>query len=133
VSAKSRTPNPAPVTIDDYIARSSRPIQPILRRIRNTVRRAVPAAQETISYRMPAFRLHGVVLYFAAFKHHIGVFPPVRGDATLTKDLLPYAGAKGNLRFPLDRPIPYGLIFRIARLRARQNREKTANRHPVSR
>ena len=133
MSRKSQTPEPGPVTIDDYIARSSRPVQPILRRIRNTVRRAVPAAEETISYRMPAFRLRGIVLYFAAFKHHIGVFPPVQGDATLMKDLRPYAGPKGNLRFPLDRPIPYGLIFRIARLRARQNREKTAGRHPVSR
>ena len=121
------------MTIDEYIARSSRPVQPILRRIRNTVRRAVPAAEETISYRMPAFRLHGIVLYFAAFKHHIGVFPPVQGDATLMKDLLPYAGAKGNLRFPLDRRIPYGLIFRIARLRARQNSVKTAGRRPMSR
>jgi uncharacterized protein YdhG (YjbR/CyaY superfamily) len=119
------------VTIDQYIAISSRRVQPILRRIRNTVRRAVPAAEETISYRMPAFRLHGIVLYFAAFKHHIGVFPPVRGDAALMRDLSPYAGAKGNLRFPLDRPMPYGLIFKIAQLRARQNTKKAAG-HPAS-
>jgi uncharacterized protein YdhG (YjbR/CyaY superfamily) len=128
----NRTSGPAPVTIDQYIAISSRRVQPILRRIRNTVRRAVPAAEETISYRMPAFRLHGIVLYFAAFKHHIGVFPPVQGDAALMRDLSPYAGAKGNLRFPLDRPVPYGLIFKIAQLRARQNTRKAAG-HPASR
>jgi uncharacterized protein YdhG (YjbR/CyaY superfamily) len=121
------------VTIDQYIARSSPSVQPILRRIRNTVRRAVPAAEETISYRMPAFRLHGIVLYFAAFKRHIGVFPPIRGDAALMKDLSPYSGPKGNLRFPLDRPIPYRLIFKIARLRARQNSQKAARRPPVPR
>ena len=59
---------------------------------------------------MPAFRLHGVLLYFAAFKKHIGLYPPVRGDAKLEIAIAPYAGKKGNLQFPLDQPIPYGLI-----------------------
>jgi uncharacterized protein YdhG (YjbR/CyaY superfamily) len=75
---------------------------------------------------MPAFRLNGVLLYFAAFKKHIGLYPPVRGDAKLEIAIAPYAGKKGNLQFPLDQPIPYGLIERIAKLRVKQNSAKRA-------
>ena len=85
------------------------------------VSRAAPNAQETISYRIPAFKLNGVLVYFAAFKKHIGLYPPISGDARLEKAVARYAGEKGNLRFPLDEPIPYGLIERITKLRVRQN------------
>lgn len=115
----------APKDIDAYIARFPPDVQAILRRIRATVREAAPAAEETISYQIPAFRLNGVLVYFAAFKNHIGVFPPVRGDAALEKAVSPYAGEKGNLRLPLDKPIPYGLIRRIVKLRVRQDQAKS--------
>ena len=81
-----------------------------------------------ISYRMPAFTLDGVIVFFAAFQKHIGLYPPVRNDARLEKAIAPYAGEKGNLRFPFDRPIPYGLIERIVKLRVRQNLAKVAAR-----
>jgi uncharacterized protein YdhG (YjbR/CyaY superfamily) len=110
----------APITIDDYIAAAPSEAQPILERIRRIVRGAAPRAQEFISYRMPAFRLHGILLYFAAFKNHVGLYPPVSGDAKLEDALRPYAGPKGNLKFPLDRPIPYDLIKRVVLLRIRQ-------------
>lgn len=116
----------APKDIDVYIAGFPPDVQTILRRIRSTIRDAAPAAEETISYRIPAFTLNGVLVYFAAFKQHIGLFPPVRGDAGLEKAVARYAGPKGNLRFPLDEPIPYGLIRRIVRLRVRQNQAKAA-------
>ena len=77
---------------------------------------------------MPAFRLHGILVYFAAFKNHIGLYPPVSGDADLEKALRPYAGPKGNLKFPLDRPIPYDLIKRVVLLRVRQESARTAAR-----
>jgi uncharacterized protein YdhG (YjbR/CyaY superfamily) len=112
----------ASTTIDEYIARSAPEAQPTLRRVRATIAKAAPDATETISYRMPAFRLRRIVVYFAAFKNHIGMYPPVRGNAALEKAIAPYAGAKGNLRFPLDRTIPYGLIARIVKFRARQSR-----------
>ena len=115
-----------PDTIDAYIATAPAEVREVLQEIRRIVRRAAPDAQEIISYRMPAFRLHGILLYFAAFKNHIGLYPPVSGDAPLLKALAPYAGEKGNLRFPLDRPIPYELIERIARLRVKQDRDKAA-------
>ena len=109
-------------TIDQYIARAAPEVQPILRRVRATIAKAVPDATETISYGIPAFKLRRIVVYFAAFKNHIGLYPPAKGDAAIEKAAAPYAGDKGNLRFPLDRKIPYGLIGRIAKLRAGQSR-----------
>ena len=114
----------APRDIDDYIGAFPPDVREILRQIRLTIRKHAPGAQEVISYRMPAFRLHGILLYFAAFKDHIGVFPPVSGDPRLEKALSPYAGPKGNLKFPLDRPFPYRLLERIVKLRVKQDRAK---------
>ena len=115
-----------PRTIDEYMAPFPPAVRSILEQIRRTVRSAVPEATEGISYRMPVFRLGGVLIYFAAFQHHIGVYPPVAGDAALERALAPYAGEKGNLRFPYDQPMRYDLIERIVRLRAKQFREKAA-------
>lgn len=115
-----------PANIDEYIAASPGEVQPILRKIRRTINAAAPGAQELISYRMPAFRLHGILVYFAAFRGHIGLYPPVSGDSNLQKALLPYAGPKGNLKFRLDQPIPYALIERIVLLKARQASARAA-------
>ncbi len=119
-----------PTNIEAYIAASAAAVRPILREMRRVIRAAAPAAEEVISYRMPAFKQRGILVYFAAFKNHIGLFPPVRGDAKLAKTLAPYAGPKGNLKFALDRPIPYALIRRVVRLRVKQDvaraRAKTA-------
>jgi uncharacterized protein YdhG (YjbR/CyaY superfamily) len=116
----------APKCIDEYIASFSPQVQAILEKIRLTIRNAAPGAEETISYGIPTFKLHGVVVHFAAFKKHIGLFPPVRGDARLEKALSRYAGPKGNLQFPFEQPIPYQLIERIVKLRVKQNSLKAA-------
>src|SRR5262249_12632693 len=90
-------------------------------RVRSTIRKAAPGAQETISYNMPAFKLNDrIIVYFAAFKRHIGLYPPVRDSAALKRAAAPYAGPKGNLQLPHDHPIPFDLIARIARSRAAQ-------------
>ena len=115
-------------SIDGYIAASPREVQPILKKIRMTIRAAAPEAQELLSYRMPAYRLHGILVYFAAFKNHIGLYPPVSGDARLEQALAPFAGPKGNLKFPLDRPIPYSLIKRVVLLRVKQDLSRAAAR-----
>jgi uncharacterized protein YdhG (YjbR/CyaY superfamily) len=121
----------APVTtVDDYIAGCAQAVRPILRKLRTTIRRAVPQATECISYRMPAYKLHGDLMYFSAFKQHVGVFPPVRGTPELMKAVGPYAGPKGNLKFPLAKPIPFALIARIAKQRAKDNLRRIANRAP---
>lgn len=100
--------------IDDYIASASPDAQPILEAIRQLIQANVPDAQETISYQMPAFKLRRTFIYFAAFQHHIGIYPPVKNDEALIKELLPFRNQKGNLKFPLKQPIPYDLIARVA-------------------
>lgn len=115
-----------PDPIDAYIAACEPEVRAILERIRRTIRAAAPEATEVISYGMPTFRGARVLLHYGAFRQHIGLFPPVSGDPAIEKALAPYAGEKGNLRFPLDEPIPYALIGRIARLRVRQDRAKAA-------
>jgi len=110
-----------PKNIDEYIESFSPEVQAILEKIRLTIRDAAPGAQETISYRIPAFRQNRILVYFAAFKNHIGLYPPVKGDAKLVKAASAYAGEKGNLQFPLNQPIPYGLIERIVKFRVKQN------------
>jgi uncharacterized protein YdhG (YjbR/CyaY superfamily) len=111
-----------PQTIDSYIATSPPKVRPILEAIRNTVRRAAPTAEERISYRMPAFFLGGIIVYFAAFKKHIGLFPPVR-DKSLKPLVARYAGPKGNLQFPLAEPIPLSLISKIVKARINELRK----------
>jgi uncharacterized protein YdhG (YjbR/CyaY superfamily) len=117
-----------PTSVDEYIAGFSPEVQAILRRVRQVVREAAPQAREVISYRMPALRQNGILVYFAAFKGHIGLYPPVTGDAQIQRAIAPYAGEKGNLRFPFDSPIPYDLIARVTELRAKQDSAKAATR-----
>jgi uncharacterized protein YdhG (YjbR/CyaY superfamily) len=114
-----------PETIDEYIAMFPPDIQAILEKIRATVAKALPKAREKISYRIPAFWLDGDIIYFAAFKKHIGLYPPVR-DSKLKQEVARYAGPKGNLQFPLTERIPYTLISRIAKARAKENAARIA-------
>ena len=120
--AKSKTPK----DIDEYISQFSPDVQEILSKIRKTIRNAAPDAEEIISYQMPAFRRHGMLVYFAAWKEHIGLYPPIFGDAAIEKAVSGYAGPKGNLQFPLYKPIPWNLIKRIVKLRVNQDNEKAA-------
>jgi uncharacterized protein YdhG (YjbR/CyaY superfamily) len=113
-----------PNDIDAYILQFPTDVQEILRKVRETIRTAAPEAKEVISYQMPAFRQHGILVYFAAWKKHIGLYPPISGDVAIEKAVSKYAGPKGNLQFPLDEPIPYNLIKRIVKLRVKQDREK---------
>jgi len=117
-------PAAAPTTVDEYIAAFPPEVRRILQRVRRVARAAAPEAREVISYRMPALKQNGVLVYFAAFKNHIGLYPPISGDADIAKAVAPYAGEKGNLRFPLDEPIPYDLIARITALRLKQDLAK---------
>lgn len=110
--------------IDEYIAAFPSEIQEILEKIRETIRKVAPAAEETISYQMPTFRLKGNLVHFAAYKKHIGFYPATTGITTFKKELSVYASAKGSVQFPLDEPIPYALISRIVSFRVRENLDK---------
>ena len=117
-----------PKDIDDYIARFSPDVQAILLKIRSTIRKALPDASERIGYQMPAFAQDGDLIYFAAFKKHIGVYPPVHGEEPLMREIARYRGEKGNLQFPLDEPIPYALIGRIAQRLLQEHLERKAQK-----
>jgi len=114
-----------PKNIDSYIASFSPEVQSILQKIRVTIRKAAPDAKETISYRIPTFTLEGKLVHFAAFKNHIGFYPPVRGNEKLMKEIAIFAGEKGNLRFPLDKRIPYALIRKIVKVRVQENMKRS--------
>jgi uncharacterized protein YdhG (YjbR/CyaY superfamily) len=107
-----------PKDIDEYIAGFPKNVQEILEKIRETVRKAAPDAKETIKYQMPTFTLNGNLVHFAAYKKHIGLYPVPRGIAEFKDELSAYEGEKSTVRFPLDKPIPYGLISRIVKFRA---------------
>lgn len=112
--------------VDAYIAGFAKPVQARLRQVRRIIRAAAPGAAELISYRIPAYRQHGMLVYFAGFKAHLGLFPPVRGSEALRKAAAKYAGPKGNLRFPHDEPLPLALISRIVRHNLKQDLAKAA-------
>jgi uncharacterized protein YdhG (YjbR/CyaY superfamily) len=117
--------------IDEYIANFPNEIQDILNKIRHTIEQAAPEAEETISYKMPAFKLHNMdLVFFAAFQKHIGLYPPISADPDddeneiLIQDVSVYRGPKGNLKFPLTKPIPYDLITKIVKCRVKEVKEK---------
>ena len=123
-----RDDQPAAKNIDDYIAGFPPDVQKTLQKVRATIRRAAPQADETISYQMPTFKLEGNLVHFAAFKNHIGLYPTPSGTERFRKELSSYETGKGSIRFPLDKPIPYDLIAKIVKFRVRENLEKAAAR-----
>ena len=118
----------APSTIDEYIAGFPPDVRQILERVRATIRKAAPDAQETIKYQMPTFTLNGNLVYFAGFKNHIGFYPIPTGIEEFKKELSGYRQGKGSVQFPLDKPIPYELIGRITEFRVKENLAKAKRR-----
>lgn len=112
--------------IDQYIAGFPKDVQKTLEELRATIIKAAPGAEEVISYQMPAFKFKGNLVYFAAYKNHIGFYPTSSGIATFKKELSVYEGAKGSVKFPIDKPLPLNLITRIVKFRGKENEEKAA-------
>ncbi len=113
-----------PQTIDEYIAGFPKDVQEKLQQVRRTIREAAPDAQEKISYKMPTFTLKGNLVYFAAFKNHIGFYPIPSGIEEFKEELSAYEQGKGSVQFPLDKPIPFDLISRIVKFRVKENLAK---------
>lgn len=111
-----------PKNIDEYIAAFPKGVQEILEKIRVTIRKAAPDAEEAISYQIPAFNLHGsYLIYFAAHKKHIGLYPVPIANAEFNEELSLYASGKATAKFPLDKPIPFDLIGKIVKFKAKEN------------
>ncbi|MGH9645576.1 MAG: iron chaperone [Bryobacteraceae bacterium] len=107
-------------SVDEYIASQPKAAQVVLRRVRNAVRKALPEAEEVISYQIPAFRQHGrIVIFFAAWKQHYAIYPALDAAAAFKDELVRYKVSKGTIRFPFSDPVPVNLIERIAKFRAK--------------
>jgi uncharacterized protein YdhG (YjbR/CyaY superfamily) len=111
-------------TIDEYIASFRGPVKQKLIEMRNLIRGEAPGAQEIISYRMPAYRINGVLVYFAAWPHHIGFYPTASGIRVFKGDLSKYNYSKGAIQFPIDKPLPKTLIRKIVRFRVQEDMNK---------
>jgi uncharacterized protein YdhG (YjbR/CyaY superfamily) len=109
------------LNIDQYILSFSPEIRERLEQMRQIIRSAAPEAEEVISYQMPAFRLNGILVYFAGYKNHIGFYPTASGIEAFKDQLSEYKWSKGAIQFPNDRPLPVELIERITRFRVNEN------------
>lgn len=111
-------------TVDEYIAAFPENIQIILQEMRRVIKETAPEAKEVISYQMPGFKQNGVLVWFAAFRNHIGFFPTALGVEVFKEKLAKYQTSKGTIRFPLDKPIPYELVREIVKFRINQDAAK---------
>jgi uncharacterized protein YdhG (YjbR/CyaY superfamily) len=111
-------------TTAEYIGSYPKDVQVLLKTIRATIKKAAPKATEKISYGIPTFELNGNLVHFGGFKTHIGFFPGAAGVVAFEKDLAKYKTSKGTIQFPLDKPLPLGLITKIVKFRIKQNTEK---------
>jgi len=121
-----------PKDIDDYIDRFPAEVQQLLEKVRLTIRKAAPKAEETISYGMPAFRFERILVWFASYKHHIGFYPGASGIAAFKKELSVYKGAKGSVQFPIDKPLPLALVSRIVKFRVEEDQNKKKGKSGLS-
>lgn len=120
-------------SMDDYIAGFPENVQAILQKVRTTIRKAAPRAEEAIKYQIPTFVLNGNLVHFAAFKKHLGFYPTPSALKKFAKELSGYEGSKGAVRFPLDQPIPYALIRDIVKFRVQESAGKEAGKKILTR
>ena len=111
-------------TIDEYIADFPNDVQKLLQQMRATIKKAAPKAEEKIGYGIPTFTLNGNLVHFGGYKNHIGFYPAPAGLKAFEKELAPYLTGKGTAQFPIDKPLPLGLITKIVKFRVKQNLEK---------
>ena len=117
--------------VDDYIKQFPESVQASLQKLRKTIRTAAPKAEEVISYMMPGYKYHGMLVYFAAYKTHIGFYATPTGNDAFKKELSIYKTGKGSIQFPVNKPLPLNLIKQIVTFRVLQNEEKAAAKKPV--
>lgn len=114
--------------IDDYIASFPPNVQKVLEKVRKTIKKAAPEAEEAMKYGIPTFTLNGNLVHFGGYNEHIGFYPDPRGIEEFKKELSPYQSGKGTLKFPLDKPIPFDLIAKIVKFRVKANLDKAKTR-----
>lgn len=110
--------------VDTYIATFPEPTQKLLQQLRAAIKKTAPEAEEVISYKMPAYKFQGMLVYFAGYKNHIGFYPMPSATGTFKKELAVYKSAKASIQFPLDKPLPLQLIKKMVAFRMMENQEK---------
>ncbi len=110
--------------VDEYIALFSDDVQQQLQQLRQSIKDAAPTAEECISYQMPAYKQNGALVYFAAYKNHIGFYPTASGISNFTNDFKNYKSSKGAVQFPIDKPLPLALIKKIVKFKVKENLDK---------
>ena len=110
--------------VNGYISNSPIEVQEILEQLRALIRKTAPLAEEIISYGMPAYELNGILVYFAPHKNHIGFYPTASGIEAFKKELSVYKWSKGAVQFPIDKPLPIGLVAKIVEFRVKENMQK---------
>ena len=113
-----------PRTVDEYVKAFDPEVRNTLEKLRETIRKAAPEAEELISYQMPAYKYKGILVYFGAYINHIGFYPTGRGIEAFKKELAAYEGSKGTVRFPLEKPLPFRLISKIVKFRVKEYENK---------
>ena len=113
--------------IDEYIRIQTPEVQILLKQMRQTIKNAAPEAEEVISYNMPAFKYHGMLVYFAAYKNHIGFYATPTGHSEFKEELSMYKQGKGSVQFPLTKPLPLDLITKIVKFRVTENLKGKSN------
>jgi uncharacterized protein YdhG (YjbR/CyaY superfamily) len=116
-----------PSTVDEYIAAFPKEVQQLLKQMRATVKTAAPNAEELISYGMPGYKYHGQLVFFAAFKNHIGFYATPAGHKAFEKQFSKYKQGKGSVQFPVNEPLPISLIIKIVKFRVKENLNKLSN------
>ena len=111
-------------TVNEYMSALPESTRVKLEKLRQTIKKAAPQAEEVISYNMPAYKQEGMLVYYAAYKGHIGFYPTASPIKAFKEELADYSGSKGTVRFPLDKPIPSGLVSRIVKYKVKENLEK---------
>ena len=113
-------------SVNEYIATADPQAKKALKDIRKTIRSAAPKAEEVISYQIPGYKYHGMLVFFAAWKNHISLYPAPWGAESLKKEMAAYEGSKGTIKFPLDKPMPLTLIKKMVKYRVKENEMKAA-------
>jgi uncharacterized protein YdhG (YjbR/CyaY superfamily) len=110
--------------VDEFIAAYPPSVQKMLKQLRAAIKKAAPEAEESISYMMPAYKLHGPLVYFGAYEKHIGFYPTGTGVAAFQKEIASYKSSKGAIQFPLDEPLPLTLVEKIVKFKVKENMMK---------
>ena len=118
-------------SVDDYISNADPHVKKALRDIRKTIKSAAPNAEEVISYQIPGYKYHGMLVFFAAWKDHISLYPAPWSADSLKKEMSVYKGSKGTIKFPIGEPMPLALIKKMVKYRVKENEERAALKRSI--